>query len=494
MSSGTATRVGSQRPTRAVEPPRAYTDGDNAVELSRAYAFEPDERQADIVDCWLGRDEDGDLTAMTCGVTCPRQNGKNGTIESFELFMLLNVPQTHILHTAHQVKTMRKAFLRLSAIFENPSNPELAEETKVIRHTNGLEAIELKNGNTIEYSARSRGAARGFDAITCVVYDEAQELTEEQVEAIMSTLAASPTGDRQVIYAGTPPSPKSPGEVFRKVRAKALSDEPPKGVAWHEWGISAKSCPVTEGMTYEDVREMVFETNPAMGIRLSDEFTEQEFATMTPDGFARERLGWWDSDERHFDAALSAEKWDACGVGEAPEEGKTSIGVKFAPEGDRAAIAACRTPRGGAPYVELVDDVAMPGGLAQIADWLAERKDRFAEIGIDGKAYSGALRDELVKRGVSRRMIRVLTADNVCAAASMLASGVENGTVAHPAGEVEDALGASAKGAAKRSIGSSGGWALGDGSERSYPLEAASIALWTNETTKRDPGRRVAIW
>lgn len=43
---------------------------------------------------------------------------------------------------------------------------------------------------------------------------------------------------------------------------------------------------------YDDVRDMVFDTNPAMGVRLDDEFTEEEFNTMSPDGFARERLGW----------------------------------------------------------------------------------------------------------------------------------------------------------------------------------------------------------
>lgn len=43
---------------------------------------------------------------------------------------------------------------------------------------------------------------------------------------------------------------------------------------------------------YDDVRDMVFDTNPAMGVRLDDEFTEEKFNTMLPDGFARERLGW----------------------------------------------------------------------------------------------------------------------------------------------------------------------------------------------------------
>ena len=343
-----STRVGEQIPRVRVEPKRAYTDGDAAAKLSAAYGNTLDPWQKLILDCWLGRDEDGNLTAMTCGVPVPRQNGKNGVIEAFELDMLLNVPDTHILHTAHQVKTSNKAFKRLAAIFENRRHPELNAELKSVRRTNGEQAIELNNGNTIEYASRGRGSARGFDAITCVIYDEAQELTDEHVEAIMSTLTAAPTGDRQIIYAGTPPSPRAPGDVFNRIRMAALK-HPSQKMSWHEWSVDSTACPVTAGMTYDDVRDMVFDTNPAMGVRLDDEFTEEEFNTMSPDGFARERLGWWDSNIVHFDAAIDGAKWDACTVDAPPDDGKRSFGVKFAPEGDRAAIAICQTEDGDEP-------------------------------------------------------------------------------------------------------------------------------------------------
>lgn len=488
-----STRVGAQLPRVRVEPKRAYTDGDAAAELSAAYGNTLDPWQKLILDCWLGRDDDGNLTAMTCGIPCPRQNGKNGVIEAFELDMLLNVPDTHILHTAHQVKTSNKAFKRLAAIFENRRYQELNAELKRVRRTNGEQAIELNNGNTIEYASRGRGSARGFDAITCVIYDEAQELTDEHVEAIMSTLAASPTGDRQIIYAGTPPSPKAPGDVFKRIRRAAL-EHPSSKMAWHEWSIDSAMCPVTAGMAYDDVRDMVFDTNPAMGVRLDDEFTEEEFNTMSPDGFARERLGWWDSNIVSFDAAINANDWSACAVDEPPASGKTSFGVKFAPEGDRAAVAVCRTPDGGEPFIELVDDYAMPQSLAEIAEFLASHEDMAACIAIDGKAYSGALSQELNARGVSPRAVAPMTADNVTTAAAMLGSMVAAHTVHHIACGVTDALTESVTGSAKRLIGNRGAWGFGDGSARSYMAEAASNALWANETTKRDPEGGIAIW
>lgn len=72
---------------------------------------------------------------------------------------------------------------------------------------------------------------------------------------------------------------------------------------------------------------MVFDTNPAMGVRLDDEFTEEEFNTMSPDGFARERLGWWDSRAVHYDVAIDGAKWDACAVGEPPTQPPLSSSI-----------------------------------------------------------------------------------------------------------------------------------------------------------------------
>ena len=257
------------------------------MELSKNYWFEPDLWQRNILDCWLSRDAAGRLLVTTAGLMAPRQNGKNADIEAFEFYLLSTDPNTHILHTAHQVKTSKRAFNRLANIFEDKRHPEICAMVKTIRRTNGEEAIILKSGASIEYSARSRSAARGFDAITLVVYDEAQELTDEQVEALMATLSASPTGDRQLIYAGTPPPPGSPGEVFGRTREKALTD-PSKHMSWHEWSIEKRPA---DDATFESMIDVIYATNPAMGTRLSLDFTEEEFGSMSADGFARERLG-----------------------------------------------------------------------------------------------------------------------------------------------------------------------------------------------------------
>ena len=178
--------------------------------LMAAYGQKLDPWQDDVVSCWLGIDEEGNYTVTSAGLAMPRQNGKNICLEAREFYGMV-VEGEKILHTAHQVRTAKKSFRRLAAMFTDKRHPEILDIVKQIRYTNGEESIELDNGGSIEYSARSRQAARGFDGISLLVYDEAQELTDDQVEALMATLSASATGQRQIIYTGTPPYPGCPG-------------------------------------------------------------------------------------------------------------------------------------------------------------------------------------------------------------------------------------------------------------------------------------------
>ena len=180
---------GSQEPRIKVEPARIKTDGNDAAILMREYGLALDPWQQLIFDCWLGKDETGKYTVTSAGLSCPRQNGKNICLEAREFFGLV-INGEKILHTAHQVRTSKKSFRRLAAMFTDKKHPEITDIVKNIRYTNGEECIELDNGGSIEFSARSRQAARGFDGISLVVFDEAQELLDDQIEAIMATLSA----------------------------------------------------------------------------------------------------------------------------------------------------------------------------------------------------------------------------------------------------------------------------------------------------------------
>ena len=164
--------------------------------------------------------------------------------------------------------------------FENARKfPELSELVTYIRATNGQEAIVLKNGGSIEFIARSKSSGRGF-TVDVLVCDEAQELTDEQMEAIQPAISSAPSGNPLTIYTGTPTPPTSPGTVFARMRRNAHRDKPPKNLCWFEWAA-------TEIGDVHD-QQRWYQYNPSLGTRLLKSVVVSESEKMTPDGFARD--------------------------------------------------------------------------------------------------------------------------------------------------------------------------------------------------------------
>ena len=473
---------GSQEPRIRVEPQRTSTDGTDAAVLMAEYGYQLDEWQELVLDCWLGRDEAGRYNVTSAGLSLPRQNGKNVCLEAREFFGLV-VNGEKILHTAHQVRTSKKSFRRLASMFTDKRHPEVTDLVKSIRYTNGEESIELLNGGTIEFSARSRQAARGFDGISLVVYDEAQELTDDQVEAIMATLSASATGTRQLIYTGTPPYPGCPGDVFRRRRTVCI-DEPGKHDCWHEWSVAA------EGISEINVadKDLWYMTNPALGIRLDEEFTAEEMRSMSKDGFARERLGWWTPIVKHeLDYAISKETWEACKSTEPKPEGKTAYGVKFSADGSTVALCGAVIPDKGEARISLIELRPTGHGIGWLAEWLNQRYNNACCVVIDGRNGVDVLVERIADTWkIKGSVIRPTTRDMI-AATSTLTNALNERSVTwfHQ----QEALNDSALTSVKRALG--GGWCFGG--DNSTPIEAASLALWGAQNSKRNPNKKMRI-
>ncbi|CAM2869895.1 hypothetical protein PRAC110570_04890 [Propionibacterium acidifaciens] len=147
---------------------------------------------------WL-RVRAGRWVSLDCGLSCPRQNGKNAILEVYELFVTVGLGR-RVLHTAHEVKTGRKHFRRLRYFLgERAADPgaefqELNKLVREIRNVNGQEGIYLTNGGSIELVARSKSSGRGFTVDT-LVCDEAQEPTDDELQAINPSISAAPSGD-----------------------------------------------------------------------------------------------------------------------------------------------------------------------------------------------------------------------------------------------------------------------------------------------------------
>lgn len=473
---------GSQEPRIQVEPGRFSTDGADAALLMSEYGCSLDDWQKLVINCWLGKDENGKYNVTNAGLALPRQNGKNVCLEAREFFGIV-INGEKILHTAHQVRTSKKSFRRLAAMFTDKRHPEITDIVKTIRYTNGEECIELLNGGTIEFSARSRQAARGFDGVSLVVYDEAQELTDDQVEAIMATLSASATGTRQIIYTGTPPYPGCPGEVFRRRRTVCTTD-PGKHDAWHEWSVVANNLSEIK----IDDTSLWYMTNPALGIRLDEEFTLEEMRTMSSDGFARERLGWWSPIlENKEEYAISKELWESCASIELKPEGKVAYGVKFSSDGAFVCLCGAVLSPNGKARISLIEEKPTGQGTRWIADWLNERYDKASCVVIDGKNGVDVLIDRISDTWKTKGSVIKPGVKEIIASVGLLMDCLNEQTLTWY--EKQEMLKESALTSVKRPIG--GGW--GFGGDNSIPIEACALALYGVKTCKRDPSRKMLI-
>lgn len=489
-------RRGEQQPRIRVFP-SGFTDtqdGEDAAALCEHYWFTPDEWQKGLIKDWLARDEQGKLRVITAGLSCPRQNGKNGSVEALEFYLLLTDPSVHILHTAHQVKTAKRAFNRLARIFSLKKNKDIQRLVRSVRRTNGEEAIFLWHpdhigdiayeGASIEYSARSRSSNRGFDKISHVILDECQELTDAQLEALMFTLGASET-DRFMLYLGTPPGPTNPAdEIFTRRRKNAL-EKPTEHTSWHEWSIAELPA---QGTGFEELIDDIYATNPGMGVRLDLDYTEEEFANASLDGFARERLGWW-APEATSKAAIPYDAWQKSAIDEIGKkfQGTKALAVKFTPDGSQYVLAGCKLKRDRSlAAFELVETGSTERGTRPLAQAIASRANSYSVVVVDGMNGASALCDNLGELKAPRGFVVRPKTSDVIAAAQGLVDSLLDGSTKHTKGEL---LNDAAKRATVRPIGNRGGWGFDDAPE----IEACALALWAARNTKRNPNRKQRI-
>lgn len=479
MSLRTVVPTGAQTPRVRVAPRSRATDGDDAAFLANAYGLTPDEWQGLVVDDWLAVRSDGKWASSRCGLSVPRQNGKNGAIEIIELYKMV-VLGRKILHTAHEVKTARKAFLRLCAFFENERKyPELAEMVHDIRRTNGQEAVVLTNGGSCEFIARSKGSGRGF-TVDDLVMDEAQELDDYVYAALLPTISAAPSGNPQQIIAGTPPGPRDNGEVFTRLRADALSGSSSR-TCWHEWSFS-------ESPNLDDPAEWA-SANPAQGIRLGAETIADERAAMDAATFARERGGMWATTS--IDVVIPELLWQSLEAETPPALDLPPSALAADMSHDRVlAIAGCWR-EDDRSHVELisVDNVT---DAAVGVELLAARAGRRIPVVIDSMSPAASMIPDL-----KARKVRVITVSAGADMAKACGGFYDDVTAPKPrlTHAAQEQLDDAVKGAAKRKIGDAGGWGWDrkDPTKNIAPLVAATLARFGASVIKRPaPGGRTS--
>lgn len=420
MTAGLLERQGSQEPTTRVIPDcpddlKDTSDGQDAVAFHTQFDHVPDLWQSDLCNLWMTRDRrTGRWLSGTWGISVPRQNGKNGTLETIELYMMV-VLGLRILHTAHQVKTAQKHFRALKRLFGDRKDdpharyPELNRLVKEIRSVNGQEAIFLwdpdtrKDLGSVEISARSKGSARGFTNDVLVI-DEAQHLKDEHLEALRPAISAAPSGDPIAIYMGTPPKEGAlledgEGAAFMRVRDAALAGD--SRAAWMEFGLDVDIATMTDDQVLQlaQNQENWFRVNPALGIRLSVQTLTDELVELGARSFCRERLNVWPSPTVLSSAAFNEDEWAGAVVGRAPSNNPLdAIGLDMDKDGRMWVGVALR--EGKLVHVELLPQDLLERGQDAAIEWLWDRCKKRQPVVIPSDSGATILEAALRAKGM----------------------------------------------------------------------------------------------
>lgn len=416
----------------------------------------------------MGVRADGRWAATLVGVNVARQNGKGALIEARELAGLLLFGEKTIIHSAHEQKTARVGFERVLSYFENYD--DLRKKVRSVMSALGREHIKLRNGAELHFPARSKGAIRGF-SIDCLILDEAQILGDPAWEAIKPTISARPNAQTWLL--GTTPTPLDDSEVFTRTRARGLEGKDQR-LAWCEWSAPA-------GSSLDD-REAWRLANPALGARISLEAIEDERAEMSDQGFARERLSIWPSDETQ--QVIPGDLWAAL-RSDGPPDGTAPAALALDMSHDRLiAIAACWA--GDNPHVELVAVDYAQDTLAAV-EWLVERAARRIPVVVDSVSPAASMVPALRERKV--KVVQTSAAD-MGKACGLLFDDVTAARLTH-AGQAQ--LDHALAGAKKRNIRDAGAWAWDrkDPNTNIAPLVAATLARYGASLNVRTKTGRV---
>lgn len=413
-------RLGNQKPRIDI-----YHDGDielaeRTIALLEHYNEKFMPWQKAVLRRWLAQDETGHWANPVCGLMLPRQNGKTFLLRCRIIAGMIFLGE-HLVYTAHKLTTVDE-IKRLVLRFFYDAEPEIRDllTGEFDKEPRSYDYVELRNGGRCVFSTRTRSNGLGTTNDT-ILWDEHQETSDAQEEALLPTLSAGPRGDYQNIMTGTPPTSGSAGTVFMRARRNLLQGK--SDICWQEWSV--------EHITDNHDEDAWYDTNPSLGYRLQLRAVKAEANAMSQDSFNKMRLGW----TAGIDAKrlFTDDEWSELAVKEVklPDDPRMVYAIKFSP--DRSAVTlAVGVVMGDKIHVEVVERRRMSEGIAWLVRWLLERWRKVDKIIIDGAAGQGLLIEELIRS--EKRIAKHILTPNVKEAGSAYASfyqAIQDKTVTH---------------------------------------------------------------
>lgn len=532
--------LGASRPRFFTSPPRHTAEEDNCrycdhqadghagvgcgdyisqemLEWAAGYGYELDEWQQWIIREGCGVKPGGRWASFENTLIVSRQNGKGAILEVREMAGLFVLNEELIVHTAHELRTAQEHFLRVVSFLEN--NPALLKKVQggKPRRANGQEEIKLRATPThifgasrkmvrksvtprLKFSARTRGAIRGLSA-DCLVWDEAMILSAEAVGAALPALSAK--GNPQMWLTGSAGLEDS--EQLASSRRRIIAGD--RTLFGAEWSIKPHlaTCPrdrargraandfVTDCEEHDDrdAPESAAKANPAFGIRLFWEQTENELAAMPPVEYDRERLGvgQWPGEDESW-KVVSRDLWDSLMVGDPGRivagRTQTAFALEVDEDGNSTSVSVAWVHPDGYIVTEIPRNCTRPG-----TDWAVERLEqlvkKYRPVAIvaprDGPA--AGLGDDLEKlwpkhHKFGSRLIRTGPGDHAAAYAWFVQQCKSDDRPLRHLGKDRASGLWHAVGAAETRVIGDGGktWSRRDSTSDITPATACNLAAW----------------
>lgn len=339
MSKELTQKHNNQKPRINYAPLFTTTLADDAVDLAAEVGLILDPWQKYVLRQTMGINKDNKWACSDVGLVVPRQNGKNIILEARELAGVFLLGEKEIKHTAHTFKTALDAHSKLMERLR--SSAELmeyvtgfegdtqAEHIRGFKTSHGFEAILFTNGARIEYATRTPDGGRGLKGELLII-DEAFALTDRQLAGLYSIQAARSLNGRTQTWFTSSSGDTSSLPLLR-LRKRAL-DKTNTPLGYFEWSCEEDADHMDKNNWYT--------ANPALGIRISEEFVQRELETLKEEEFKRERLGIWGF-ENNISSLINKKQWVKLATNEKSERvGRTIFSIDIPPTRDVTTICA----------------------------------------------------------------------------------------------------------------------------------------------------------
>lgn len=416
----------------------------------------------------------GDWAAFETAMLVARQNGKGEVIMVIELAGLFLLGENLLLHSAHEFKTAREAYLRIRGVIEGA--PHLSRLVRQFRQSNEDTSIELTSGARLRFMARSRQSGRGFSAQRLLV-DEAQILSAAAMGALMPTLAAQ--RNPQINYFGTVPGPLDDAEHFTTLRNRGRAGADPY-LGWMEWNPGEEIADL-------DDRQAWAEANPTLGYRIGEDFIAKERASLSDEDFGRERCSVWSDHEGT--SVVDLNRWALLADPDPPKSETVALAVDVNPARTSSSVAFAGLRPDGRRHVEVIENGA---GTRWVVDLILERLAGRpgSKVMIDATGPAGSLIQSLTDVGVEVTSTSARDMGQACGAFYDAVTNDPPSLTHFDQPALTKALGA----AKKRPLGDSWAWARKNTTVDISPLVAVTLALHglgISEPAKKRTGK---VW